>query len=69
MTVETFAIGGVPPVLRWLYAMRELQHEAVLRLSEARHRGLPGKVRKVAAWVKLCMAVVFDFAAWVILVW
>ena len=45
----TLPIGGVPPALRWLYAMRELQHEAVLRLFEARHRGLPGKVRKAAA--------------------
>lgn len=48
--------------------MRELQHEAVLRFFEARHPGLPGKVREAAAWVKLCMAVFFDFAAWVILV-
>ncbi len=29
--------------------MRQLQHEAVLRLFEARHRDLPGKVHKAAA--------------------
>lgn len=37
------------PVLRWLYAMRQLQHEAVLRLFETRHRHLPGKVRQATA--------------------
>lgn len=41
--------GGVPPALRWLHAMRELQHETVLRLFEVRHRGLRGKAREVAA--------------------
>ena len=35
--------------LGWLYAMRELQLETVLRLIEARHRGLPGKVHEAAA--------------------
>lgn len=45
----TLPIGGVPPALRWLYAMRELQHETVLRLFEVRHRGLRGKAREVAA--------------------
>lgn len=65
----TLPIGGVPPTHRWLYAMRELQHEAVLRLFEARHRGHPGKVRDVVALVKLRMAVFFNFAARVILVW
>lgn len=49
MTVGTFAIGGVPPALRWLYAMRELQHEAALRFFEARHRDLPGKACEAAA--------------------
>lgn len=49
MAVGTLAIGGVPPALLWLYAMRELQHEAVLRLFEARDRSLPGKVREAAA--------------------
>ena len=43
-----FAIGGVPPALRRLYVMRELQHEAALRLFGARYRGLPGKVREAA---------------------
>lgn len=45
----TLPIDGVPPALRWLYVMRELQFEAVLRLIEVRHRGLPGKVREAAA--------------------
>lgn len=39
-----------------------------MRLFEARHRGLPGKVREAAAQVKLYMVVFFDFAAWVVLV-
>lgn len=43
-----FALGGVPPAHRWLYVMRELQHEAALRLFEARYRGLSGKVREAA---------------------
>lgn len=34
--------------LGWLYAMRELQREAVLRFSETRYRDLPGKVREAA---------------------
>lgn len=41
--------GGIPPAHRWLYAMLELQHEAGLRFIDARHRGLPGKVREAAA--------------------
>lgn len=41
----------------------------VVRLFEARHRGLPEKVREAAAQVKFCMAVFFDYAASVILVW
>lgn len=45
----TLPIGGVPPALRCLYAMRELQHEAVLRFFETRHRDLTGKVREAAA--------------------
>lgn len=37
------------PVLGWLYAMRELQHDAVSRFFETRHRDLPGKAREAAA--------------------
>lgn len=48
--------------------MLQLQHEAVLRLFETRHRGLPGKVREAAAKVKLYMVVFFNFAPRVILV-
>ena len=55
--------------LGWLYAMRELQREAVLRFSETRYRDLPGKVREAPAQVQLCMVVFFNFAARVILVW
>lgn len=40
-----------------------------MRLFEARHRDLPGKVREAAAQVKLCMGVFFNFAAKVVLVW
>lgn len=65
----TLPIGGVSPALHWLYAMRNLQHEAVVRLFEARHRDLPGKVREAAVQVKLHMVVFFNFAARVILVW
>jgi|GEM_PF-185027 len=32
----TLPIGGVPPALRWLYVMRQLQHEAVSRFFETR---------------------------------
>lgn len=32
----TLPIGGVPPTLRWLYVMRQLQHEAVSRFFETR---------------------------------
>ena len=49
--------------------MRQLQHEAVLRLFETRHRDLPGKVREAAAQAKLHMGVFFYIAARVILVW
>ena len=41
----TLPIGGVPPALRWLYVMRQLQHEAVSRFFETRHRD--GSVEKV----------------------
>lgn len=46
----------------------QLQHEAVLRLIEARHRDLPGKVCEAAVKVKLYMVVFFNFAARVFLV-
>ena len=53
------------PVLGGLYAMRQLQHEAVLRLFETCYRDLPGKASEAAAQVKLCMGVFFDFVVWV----
>lgn len=65
----TLPIGGVPPTLRWLYAIWELQHEAVLRLFETRHRDLAGKACEAAVQVKVHMVVFFNFAAGVILVW
>ena len=45
--------------------MRQLQHEAVLRLFETCYRDLPGKASEAAAQVKLCMGVFFDFVVWV----
>lgn len=45
----TLPIGGVPPALRWPYVMRQLQHEAVSRFFETRHRDLTGKVCEAAA--------------------
>lgn len=48
---------------------QRIDRDCELRLFEARHRGLPGKVREAAAQVKFCMAVFFDYAASVILVW
>lgn len=35
--------------LAWLCPMRQIQHEAVSRFFETRHRDLPGKVREAAA--------------------
>lgn len=48
--------------------MRQLQHEAVLRLIEARHRDLPAKLLQATAQVQLRMIVLFDFAARMFLV-
>lgn len=53
---------------RWLYAMRELQHEAVSRFFETRHRDLPAKLLQATAQVQLRMIVLFDFAARMFLV-
>lgn len=69
MAVGTLAIGGAPPALRWLYAMRELQHEAVLRLLEPRQGELPKKAFEAAAQVQYGVSVFFDNASRVNLVW
>lgn len=49
--------------------MRELQHEAVLRLLEPRQGELPKKAFEAAAQVQYGVSVFFDNASRVILVW